>query len=252
MGPPASPGAGQSGFSALAEGWPAGSSGEPAAPEEQAPVPTMELTEEGRAFAGRWVAAVINRGGQARLLASEDEWVFNLGLDARCAARQRVDGQYWEQSGWWQVQGDTLTLSLGPGGVWVFGLQRSGGDIAIWSRTAEDAGGVKYTLFCVRTPEATMPPGLATNYSSDYGPLRFQPTGPGHWRTAYGDPAGKLRLSRVGTFLAGQWEQPPGSGFAIFRSAAKPGAGAAQALDGVWWYAGSTSFDGTWKASRAR
>jgi hypothetical protein len=104
-----------------------------------------------------------------------------------------------------------------------------------------------------------MPPGLAGRYNSDFGPLRFEPSGPGHWRASYGDPLGKLSVARVGGFLAGRWEQQPGLGFVLFRldtgastGQNKGGPGAASAIDGVWWYAGSTSFDGKWSATQAK
>jgi hypothetical protein len=253
--PPASSTEGQqpTGFTALEKDWPAGGSADEAAgeaPEQQAP--SMELTDEARDFAGRWVAAVINKDGQARLLASEDEWAFNLGRDGRCLTRQKLDGKYWEQNGWWQMQGDTVTLSLGPGGVWVFGTQRQDSDISVWTRAAENEQGAKFTLFCVRTPETKMPPGLASNYTSDFGPLHFQPSGPGHWRAAYGDPVGKLNLTRVGGFLAGRWEQEPGVGYVLFKLNSEGNRGAAASLDGVWWYAGSGGFDGQWRADRTK
>lgn len=255
-------GDGRDGFTALESGWPASldnSMDGSTADAEQQLAANTPLSEEARGFAGRWVAAVINKDGAARLLSSEDEWVFNLGLDARCSARQKLDGRFWEQSGWWQLQGDTLTLSLGPGGVWVFGLQREGDDIAVWSRAMESEDGPRFTLFCVRTPAGRMPAGLAGRYNSDFGPLRFEPSGPGHWRASYGDPQGKLSVARVGGFLAGKWEQQPGLGFVLFRlntaqstGQNKGGPGAASAIDGVWWYAGSTSFDGRWSATQAK
>lgn len=247
------PGDGNSGFAELEQGWPAsGATDASSAEPETQLAPNTPLSDEARAVAGRWVAAVINKNGAARLLASEDEWVFNLGLDARCTARQRINGKAWEQSGWWQLQGETLTLSLGPGGVWVFGLQREGDDIAIWSRAVEQTGGARFTLFCVRTTEGTMPPGVAGRYNSDFGPLRFEPSGPGHWRASYGDPLGKLNVARVGGFLAGRWEQQPGAGFVLFKLQAQGNAGAAGQIDGVWWYAGSTAFDGKWSATQAK
>jgi hypothetical protein len=104
----------------------------------------------------------------------------------------------------------------------------------------------------VRTPAGKMPPGVASAYNSDFGPLRFQPSGPGHWRASYGDPLGKLTVARVGGFLAGRWEQQPGVGFALFRLDASGNSGAASNLDGVWWYASSTGFDGAWKATTAK
>lgn len=252
--PALQPGDGNSGFAELEQGWPASSAETrpDSADAEQQLAPNTPLSDEARAFAGRWTAAVINKDGAARLLANEDEWVFNLGLDARCTARQKLDGKHWEQSGWWQLQGETLTLSLGPGGVWVFAVQRDGDDVAVWARAVERTGGAQYTLFCVRGEQGRMPPGVAARYNSDFGPLRFEPSGPGHWRASYGDPLGKLNVARVGSFLAGSWEQQPGMGFVLFRLAAEGNAGAAQKLDGVWWYSGSTAFDGKWAAVQAR
>jgi hypothetical protein len=242
-----------SGFAELEKGWPASSGVGPGTAElEQQLVANTPLSSEAREFAGRWTAAVINKDGGARLLASVDEWVFNLGLDARCTARQKLDGKYWEQSGWWQLQGETLTLSLGPGGVWVFAVQRELGDIAVWERAVEQTGGGKFTLFCVRSSADKMPPGLAPRYNSDFGPLRFEPSGPGHWRASYGDPLGKLTVTRLGNLLAGQWDQHPGMGFVIFKMDSGGSAGAAPKLEGVWWYSGSTTFDGRWTATQAK
>ena len=204
---------------------------EPAAYDQ----PPARVSRESVAFAGEWNAVVVNKDGRARLTGGDDEWLFNLDEDGRCRVTQRVNGEIWEQSGGWEYVGDSLTLSLGPGGRREYSVEQPGDDVSILTDGSTGA-----VLFCLRIdPQAQTVP-LGKHYNSDFGTITFRRSGQSYWKGTYGEPEGTLLVRLLGGCLVGTWEQQPGQGFVLLRMQ-KDG------FDGWWWYEASTRFDGTWR-----
>lgn len=195
--------------------------------------PKPELSADALAFAGRWQVVVVQRAGEARLIEDADEWLLALEGDGRFYAKQRRGGQEWRQTGGWSIAGAQLKLESGPGGERSFEIIQELSNICVLRDSAREVA-----LFCVRQQQQAAPQ-VAAKYDSDFGPLNLRPSGPGHYRSGYGDPPGTLVLAQLGSFLVGTWEQAPSRGFAIFELRSG-------GFSGAWWYAQSSGFDGRW------
>ena len=201
---------------------------------------TPRLGQDALDFAGRWQVAVVYRAGEAQLLADADEWIITLDPDGRFYAKQQRGEQTWRQGGAWQLSGTRLVLDSGPGGMREFELSQELSNLCVLRDQAHDTA-----LFCVRQVPGAATPAVAAKYDSDFGTLNLRPSGPGHWRAGYGEPAGTLLLAQLGGFLAGSWEQSPSRGFVLLelREGGFAGGG---------WYAASVAFAGRWFGVAAR
>jgi len=201
--------------------------------------PEPKLDRDARSYTGRWKVAVLNRQGKARLLEDPDEWVLTLDPGGQFYAKQVKGGQTWRQQGTWELSGVQLRLRGGPGGERAYDVSREMDDIMVLA----DAGR-QTALFCVRILEGAAP-AVQARYDSDFGVINLRPSGPAHWRGAYGQPEGTLLVAQLGGYLVGTWEQSPSRGFVIFEL--RQGG-----LSGGWWYEKSRGFDGRWFAVAAR